>query len=101
MKFKPWNTDKWLSLSGSIIPWDKVEHFLLGVILEALLLWAPITPAENLFFFSLAAWGWEVKDGLKAYDDNGHVEGFSWKDLIAGYAGGALALIVRPIWGAL
>ena len=93
IKFKPWHLDKWLSLSGTVIPYDKVEHFILGVILGSFLLLLPVSPFFGLFLFSLAAIGWEIRDGVTPYNSAGNIEGFSWKDLIADYAGGLVSLL--------
>lgn len=86
MKFIPWRKDEWLSKQGSILPWDKVEHFLLGVI-GFLLLFYLISFDETQCFTILisAAVVWEIRDGF--------ITGFSWKDLISGAAGLFVSLI--------
>ncbi len=82
-KFLPWDKDKWLSKQGTILPYDKLEHFLLslfGVVIGILLL--KINPVTVVLIITLLGIGWEIKDGLIA---NG--QGFSWKDLIFNLAG--------------
>lgn len=81
MKFIPWQEDKWLSREGTLIPFDKLEHFLLGVLwaLVAILLLG-IHPGIVMIIGLIAGIGWEIKDGLFSH-------GFSWKDLIADIAG--------------
>jgi len=80
MKFIPWNQDKWFSRQGSILPWDKLEHLLLGVIGWLLLFYLIGLDETQCFILGIiAAVAWEVRDGF--------ITGFSWKDLIAGAAG--------------
>lgn len=69
------------------MPWDKVEHFLLGII-GYLLLFYLIGFDETQCFTILiiAATVWEIRDG--------YITGFSWKDLIAGAAGLFVSLII-------
>jgi len=94
MKFLPWQQDRWLSKNGSIICFDKLEHFAGSFILAWILsfflsrFWA-VGLAFGLGFF------WEVKDGYYPYNRlTGAIEGFSWKDLIADMAGIGLYLWV-------
>ena len=88
-KFYPWSKDRWLSRDGSILPWDKVEHLILGLILIVVIravahgVWW-----TDLGLFSVVAVGWEIRDGLMSHQTGG----FSWKDLIADYVGYALGL---------
>lgn len=96
VKFIEWQEDKWLSREGSVLPFDKIEHFLLGIILALaiLLVFSAHTPEYpvgkatiwDFLWFSFFAVGWEIKDGLVPLK-SGRVQGFSWKDLIADYAG--------------
>lgn len=91
--FKPWHKDKWLSKSGTVIKYDKLEH----LILATLLFW--FWNAMPILWWCAAGitWWigfvWEVKDGIHAYDGI-NVEGFSWKDLIANTAGIALGYLI-------
>ncbi|HQV32469.1 MAG TPA: hypothetical protein PKV71_11360 [Calditrichia bacterium] len=99
IKFKDWQLDRWFSTSGTVLPYDKPEHFLLAIILAAALffllrrksLWI------SVLIFSLLAIGWEIRDGLVPYRDQ-LVEGFSWKDLIADYAGLGVALLGKAFF---
>ncbi len=98
MKFLPLSEDDWLSKEGKLLPWDKLEHFaaaFLGVWLGISLL--GLDRELILFLAVVAGVAWEIKDGLVPYSDEGIIQGFSWKDLIAdglGIAAGyALAVL--------
>jgi len=98
MKFLPWSEDYWLSTEGKLLPWDKLEHFaaaFLGVWLGISLL--GVDRELVLYLAIVAGVAWEIKDGLVPYSDEGLIQGFSWKDLIAdavGIAAGyALAML--------
>jgi hypothetical protein len=84
MKFEKWSDDKWLSKNGTILPYDKLEHFFLGT-LGLLICFYLLGFSLTLSFVILELLGiaWEIKDGIVPYDDKGNIEGFSWKDLIA------------------
>jgi hypothetical protein len=91
MKFIPWHEDKWLSREGTLIPFDKLEHFilgLLGVLLGVLLL--GILPATMIIISVIVAVAWEIKDGIFSI-------GFSWKDLIADIAGIGIGYLITCI----
>lgn len=91
MKFIPWNEDKWLSREGSILQYDKLEHFLaalLGVIAGILLL--NINLMVMVVIAVIAGVGWEIKDGFFSH-------GFSWKDLIADFAGIGIGYLITLI----
>lgn len=89
-KFYPWSKDRWLSRDGSILPWDKIEHLILGMMLIVLIqLFAHGTWWTDLCLFSVFAVGWEIRDGLMSHKTGG----FSWKDLVADYAGYALGIL--------
>jgi len=88
MKFKKWSDDKWLSRNGSILPYDKLEHLLLGAL--GLLICTYLLGLSlplSLILMEILGIGWEIKDGLVPYNKKGDVEGFSWKDLIADNVG--------------
>lgn len=99
IKFKEWTKDLWLSTSGSYIPYDKLEHLILAIILGAVLFylfrnqpwWVPLA------VFSLFAIGWEIRDGIVPYREQ-FIEGFSWKDLIADYIGYGLVWLGMRFW---
>jgi hypothetical protein len=96
MKFLNWSNDKWLSKNGSILPYDKLEHFLLaifGVILGIFIFNFPIFPV--VLVLEILAILWEIKDGIVPYDkEKGLMEGFSWKDLIADNMGILLGILI-------
>lgn len=98
MKFLPWKDDHWNSRNGHVIRYDKIEHFLGSVILTAICakLFGPGYGSVLAFVCGIL---WEVKDGYVPYDGK-HIEGFSWKDLIADAAGvvlyyGLLHLVIQ------
>jgi len=81
MKFIPWKDDNWLSREGSLLPYDKLEHFLISLLGFSILIFLIfLTPVQAIAIGIFAAALWEIKDGVFFY-------GFSWKDLIAGIAG--------------
>lgn len=91
MKFLKWKDDSFFSKQGSFLEYDKLEHYILGILLTAILFgFAGVGPVA-LGLFSVVAIGWEVKDGLVPYDGE-HIQGFSWKDLFADYMGYFTAL---------
>jgi len=89
IKFLPWHLDKWLSQQGSLLVYDKLEHFLLALIgvfiFNRVFKWSLRT---SIIVALLLGIGWEIKDGVLPYDwERGLIQGFSWKDLIADAAG--------------
>ena len=93
LKFFPWNKDEWLSKQGNILPYDKLEHFLLsffGVLIGIFLL--NINPPLVIIVITLIGIGWEIRDGLIA---NG--QGFSWKDLLADFFGIGIGYLISLI----
>ena len=93
IKILHWKDDRWLSRHGNILPWDKAEHFIRdSVIVFFFQIWTwPITAFFIALWFNVT---WEVKDGIRPYDDFGHVQGFSFKDLIAGMLGSGLVTLI-------
>lgn len=100
MKFLDWNKDKWKSTNGTIIRYDKLEHFLLAFI--GLLITYMVTyyfEADlNIYVYEFVVWeligiGYEIYNGCVAYDGV-HIEGFSSKDLLADNYGFIAAVIV-------
>ena len=90
MKFIPWRRDEWFSKQGSILPWDKVEHFLLGIIGYLLLFYLIGFDGMQCFTILIsAAIVWEIRDGF--------ITGFSWKDLIAGLSGMTCGFVIASI----
>lgn len=85
MKFIPWKQDNWLSREGTFLPFDKLEHFLSGL-LGFLFLTLFFTPLQSFAIVFVTAALWEVRDG--------YITGFSWKDLIAGVAGLMTGLLI-------
>jgi hypothetical protein len=93
-KFLPWKQDQWFSKQGSIIKYDKLEHFLLSVLGVVLLVY--IFNLEILFSSALIFMIgiiWEIRDGVIK---NG--QGFSKKDLIADFLGIMLSNIIKLIF---
>ena len=98
MKFLEWKRDKWNSTQGSYLKYDKLEHLLLGFIgLLATLIFIPAGIWIDLGFWILIGTTWEIIDGTFTYDGI-HIQGFSWKDLIADCFGFILAIIVYSIY---
>ena len=98
MKFKKWSDDRWLSRSGSILRYDKLEHFLLGGIgIFVTLYWVGFSLLMSLIIWEILGTVWEIKDGLVPYDKEGNIEGFSWKDLIADNVGFLAGFIVTML----
>lgn len=88
MKFKNWSDDKWLSKNGSILPYDKPEHFLLGALGMFICIYLiGLSLIISIIIMEILGIGWEIKDGLVPYNKEGNIEGFSWKDLIADNVG--------------
>lgn len=100
MKFKKWSDDKWLSKNGSILPYDKLEHLLLGVMGMLIgIYWFDFSLLASFIILEVLGVGWEIKDGLVPYNKKGDIEGFSWKDLIAdnvGFLPGFLINVLLP-----
>lgn len=95
MKFLKWSDDKWLSKNGSILPYDKLEHLLLGVLgMFIIIYWIGFSLLTSLIILEILGIGWEIKDGLVPYNKNGNIEGFSWKDLIADNVGFLIGYIL-------
>ena len=93
MKFLEWKKDKWMSENGTILKYDKAEHYLLGIIgIIITYLWGIHIKATPEYFSNMfVVWViiailYEISNGIIPYDGT-HIEGFSWKDLIAGFMG--------------
>lgn len=93
MYFLPWKKDKWLSENGTILKYDKPEHFILGItgIVLTYLWGAHIKAGPEYYSNTFVVWViisilYEIGNGLIPYDGI-HIEGFSWKDIIAGFMG--------------
>lgn len=93
MIFLDWKKDSWFSKNGSLLVYDKLEHSLLGII-GAFILQFFFADWLLLLIGFIAAFLWEIKDGLLPYDEQGNIEGFSWKDLLAGIAGIIIGLLI-------
>ena len=101
MKFLSWNKDKWGSEQGSILKEDKLEHFLLAIMGTSFML------SLNLGFYALLVMfilglGWEIYNGIVPWDKI-HIQGFSFKDLLADIFGiiasGLVYLIIQRFTG--
>lgn len=86
MKLLPWKEDRWLSKNGSILPWDKAEHLLRDY---------AICNAFGLFEAIIFNLLWEFLDGVRPWREDGGVEGFSIKDMLAGLAGAAIGYFIK------
>ncbi len=78
IKFILCDEDKWLSKEGTILPYDKLEHFLLsffGMVIGIFLL--KFSPMATALLIAIIGIGWEIKDGIKEPDSHGNVQGFS------------------------
>lgn len=92
--------DTWFSVDGNYQRWpikyDKLSHFLGGVVSSLLVLLSPWLVLVLLAFW----WGWEVKDGFVLCENLPERyrfwggDGFSWKDGIASTVGVLLGVIV-------
>lgn len=88
MKFLKWSDDKWLSKNSSILPYDKLEHLILGALGMFIgIYWIGFSVLTSLIILEILGIAWEIKDGLVPYNKKGNIEGFSWKDLIADNVG--------------
>lgn len=100
MKILPFNEDSFLSTNGTLLPFDKLEHFLREfflILLNPMFLKIDMTG----WIIAVVAFGilWEVKDGYFAWGNretnpDRMIEGFSFKDLIADWFGIAAGLLV-------
>jgi len=91
-----WSDDKWLSIQGSILYYDKIEHALTSAILAYFTtLYMPLLLACLVVLFVGILW--EIKDGYMYWEEYGWFggEGFSWKDLIADFVGIVIVFIWR------
>lgn len=102
-----WSEDYWLSREGSLLPWDKLEHFLLALATSSIIphiSYLHVLSGHELVILVLTAllstfvglW-WENRDGKVPYDDAGNIQGFSIKDVVANQAGIVLGLLVN-LW---
>jgi len=100
--------DKWLSqeftfVQSGLLSYDKFQHFLGGAAFSLVVTifadWIVGLISSMLFWFI-----WEIKDGFLDYE-NGYFtdfpirynwggDGFSWKDMLAAWAGAGLILIM-------
>lgn len=91
-----WAQDHWLSKGGTILPYDKLEHFLVYFLAAFLL---SFKLAKETVIALLCAIGllWEIKDALMPYEKYGWWggEGFSWKDTAANLVGIVLGLALQ------
>ncbi len=93
LKILPWEKDEWLSKQGTILPFDKLEHFLIaliGVLVGVFLL--NLIPHLVIIVITFLGIGWEIRDGLITSG-----QGFSWKDLFADFAGIALGFFLSVL----
>lgn len=86
IKFLKWRDDRWLSRSGYVLRYDKAEHFLRDMIISVLF------GMVVAVLFNLV---WEWVDGTRPWAEGKGVEGFSFKDFIAGLLGAGLGFGLR------
>lgn len=100
--FKPrWAHSKWNSMSGAVLIYDKLEHFLGSAILTFGLYYL----STLLYLHDMGAWqaavsavifgfSWEIKDSFFPWEKFGAWggDGFDWKDLAADIAGAVLVI---------
>lgn len=91
-----WAHDQWLSKGGTILQFDKLEHFLIYFLAGFVLSFKFAAKAVIVLLFAIGLL-WEIKDALMPYEKYGWWggEGFSWKDLTANIIGIALGLTLR------
>lgn len=88
--------DKWNSKSGTIIKYDKIEHFLCCFVLYFGFVLLKVDFLYSLYFVFLIGIIWEVKDAFLPWEKFGWYggDGFSMKDLIADMSGVFLGTIL-------
>lgn len=97
-RFFDWNSDKWDSKEGSIIPYDKIEHMIRdGVIFFLLVQLFSMSITAAMITTTSFAIIYEIKDGI-FWQKTG---GFSIKDVIAGLIGQLIMLILFAMQGAM
>lgn len=85
MRFLPWRDDFWFSKEGSFLPFDKLEHLILGIV-GGYLMTLFYGWGSALFIGSLVAVGWEFRDSFSNW--------WSWKDLISGIGGLIIGIMI-------
>lgn len=84
MKFLAWSEDQWFSKEGSLLVYDKLEHFLLAFVGTFITISGlNLHPASVIAVIGVLGILWEVRDGIVVNQNTGVVQGFSWKDLFA------------------
>ena len=99
--FGQWNTER-----GTVIKYDKVEHFIGCAGLYAGFRLTGLEPVRARNYTIIAQVLWEVKDHFMPWQKYGWWggEGFCWRDLVAGSAGAYFGYwidtkIVQPLFG--
>ena len=86
VKFLEWGEDRWGSRNGSVLEYDKVEHFMRDFGISVVFGFIPA------LVFNLV---WEYVDGTRPWALGQEVEGWSMKDFIAGSVGAITGQGVR------
>ena len=87
-KYQKWADDEWDSQEGSILKYDKLEHFILGFV-GYLITRFFLDLHWNILLWEVIGTGWEIKDSF--------VTRFSPKDLAADNYGFFFAEIVYQV----
>jgi hypothetical protein len=115
MKFAKdsWCSHEYTWAQSGLLTYDKIQHFIGGLV--AVLLLFPLVGLWYALAGSMLFWFlWEVKDGFLLWNDrkadgsyrwetvtfgfhyNWGGDGFSWRDMVAAWAGAGMVLI--GIW---
>ncbi|MDD2869651.1 hypothetical protein [Neomegalonema sp.] len=88
----------WASKNGTLLVYDKIEHFLCGFILFVIL-WCKWDTIPALLGVIFVGFMWEIKDGFMPWEKYGFWggEGFCWKDLVSTVAGALLGVLIDAV----
>ena len=90
--------DTWNSTSGAFIKYDKIEHFIGGIITYLIFRHVFKLNVQDSSYWSFVFWSmWEHKDALLSYKKYGFWggDGFSYRDLIASTGGIMIGVIFK------
>lgn len=92
-----WAEDNMGTTQGTFIKYDKVEHFIGGVVLHLVLRYVFRYDNLDAWIGSTVFWFlWEIKDGYTPWEQYGVYggDGFSYKDFWASAMGASFGLIL-------